>query len=124
MHLLDASAFLAYLLDEPGFERVEKVIHGEVGIISVNLTEVMFRLERFGYKKSMSEFLKGTNLEVFSYGIDDIQSTIDLLVPQKAGLSLADRVCLSFAKQHNIPVLTADRIWPTIDKTIMVEVIR
>jgi PIN domain nuclease of toxin-antitoxin system len=43
---------------------------------------------------------------------------------QPFGLSLADRACLALAKQRGLPVLTADRIWQTLDLGVAVVLIR
>ena len=43
---------------------------------------------------------------------------------KKIGLSLGDRACITLAKLKELPVLTADKIWDTLDLNIKIELIR
>ena len=45
-------------------------------------------------------------------------------VTRAAGLSLGDRACLALAKSQGGLVLTADRVWATLDIGVEIELIR
>jgi PIN domain nuclease of toxin-antitoxin system len=43
---------------------------------------------------------------------------------RSAGLSVGDRACLGLAKELDLPVVTADRMWASLDLGIEIELIR
>ena len=43
---------------------------------------------------------------------------------RQAGLSLGDRACLSLGLRLNVPVLTADRAWASLNLSLDIQVIR
>jgi ribonuclease VapC len=50
--VLDASALLAYLRDEPGIDEVGRALRQRAAISSVNWAEVLSKLVDFGYDAS------------------------------------------------------------------------
>jgi PIN domain nuclease of toxin-antitoxin system len=111
--VLDASAVLALLQDEPGVDAVEDAIDGGAIISAVNLSEVLTKLADAGAAPERAiELIGGLFVEVVPYGL---QTAIDGAVIRRAeprsGLSLGDRACLSLARARVLPVLTADHAW-------------
>jgi ribonuclease VapC len=124
MHaVLDASALLALLLDEPGAARVTALLD-DAAISAVNLSEVVGEYARRGI--SVSEIR--TMLSLFSIQVipfdDALAFGAGLLVPKtrSAGLSLGDRACLALAGQLRSTALTADRAWSRSARAVGVEI--
>lgn len=110
--VLDASALLAALLDEPGREQVEAVING-ARMSTVNLSEVVGHFARLGAAPAeIDELLADLPI---AYVPPDRNLAVDAgnirSMTDAAGLSLGDRMCLALARQSGWPVLTADRAW-------------
>lgn len=125
MRVLDSSAVLAWLQDEPGFERVDAVL-GESCISSINWSEVLQKT--LPYKpdaQATTAQFAALGVQIIPFDLAQAEQTA-LLYPftQAAGLSLGDRACLALAKTHDCPVLTADRAWQKITIGVTVEVIR
>lgn len=125
--LLDASALLAFLLEEPGLERVSAAMVVEGAFISsVNLAEVAARLSDLGNSEAtVAGMLRLPKLEVLTFG-GELAMTSAHLRPatRPLGLALGDRACLATALAAGLPVLTADRTWAQLDIGVAVEVIR
>jgi ribonuclease VapC len=130
--VLDASALLAVLLNEPGQERVRAVVDHSF-IHAINLTEVMARLLRMGVpldevRVSIDELHPRT--ERF-FGHSQIELCATLIAgTRNLGLSLGDCVCLAAAIESGAVAVTADRCWKELDgktfngDTLRVELIR
>jgi ribonuclease VapC len=117
-HVLDASAFLAYLHGEPGADVVSDAIADGTHLSSVNLAEVLGHFARLGANaKDLSEDLTargllGMAVRVESFTQADAIETARLRpLTRELGLSLADRACLALARRLGAPVLTADSAW-------------
>jgi ribonuclease VapC len=116
--VLDASALLAYLRDEPGAEVVSEAIAGGAAVSAVNLAEVLSRVADRGRDPAalvvrMTERgLLGGAIAVESFTTADAVETARLRpLTRKAGLSLGDRACLALARRLEAPALTADLAW-------------
>jgi ribonuclease VapC len=111
--VLDSSAILAHLLNEPGEDVVARATASDSAMSSVNLAEVMARLVRNGASpKNAGDVLAA--LPVTIHAFDEalaLQTGAMVAVTRKFGLSLGDRACLALARRENLPVLTADRAW-------------
>ncbi|WP_292259459.1 type II toxin-antitoxin system VapC family toxin [Brevundimonas sp.] len=120
-HVIDASAGLAYLLDEPGCERVRD--HLPSGRMSaVNLAEVVTTLVRMGADPMRAHYL---GCEIVPYDAEQADLAGRLwLRTSRFGLSLADRACLALAIKTGGPVLTGDRVWAALDVGVDVILIR
>ncbi|AFY31397.1 PIN domain-containing protein [Calothrix sp. PCC 7507] len=123
--VLDASAVLAYLQDEPGSEVVEVVLAESV-ISSVNWAEVVQKAIAAGVVvDGMGDDLEALGLETYPFTRDDAEVTGRIWQQTRQyGLSLGDRACLSLGLRLNIPVLTTDRVWRNLDLALDVRVIR
>jgi ribonuclease VapC len=121
--VLDASALLAALLDEPGKERVDAEIGGAL-MSTVNLAEVVGHFAKAGARREdVIEVLAGVPL---TYIAPDEALAVEAGMMRAAGeaygLSLGDRICLALAKQVRGTALTADRAWRDIGPQIGVDV--
>jgi PIN domain nuclease of toxin-antitoxin system len=129
--VLDASALLAYLQDEPGSDVVDAVLAEGAVINAVNYAEVLSRLSDRGdeptttHRRLERQGLTGGLLEVIPLLGEDAVTIARLRpVTRAQGLSLGDRACLATALRLERPVLTADRGWATIDVGVTVRLIR
>lgn len=123
--VLDASALLAALWQEPGSDAVYD--HLEEAVMStVNLAEVIGKLAMRNLSSAqIEEVLAACSFEVVPLS-DPLARKIGLLEPEtrKLGLSLADRACLALAMEFNAPALTADRAWLKLDLGVEIICIR
>lgn len=125
-YVLDASALLALLKQEPGSECVAEFITEGAAMNAVNLSEVVAKLSEAG----MTDKLIHEALDMLGLVIVDFDTKlayeVGLLRPftRQAGLSLGDRACLALAKQLHLPAVTTDRVWESLALDIAVRVIR
>jgi PIN domain nuclease of toxin-antitoxin system len=122
--VLDASAVLALLQDEPGSERVLESLPGAL-ICSVNLSEVVAKLTELGMPEPDIRLALSLGLEVVAFD-EALAYSAGALRPvtRSAGLSLGDRACLALARSRSLPALTTDRAWRDTGVDTVVEVIR
>ena len=119
--VLDASALLALLNDEPGAEIVKEALPQAV-ISTVNLAEVVGKLLGGGMPESqVIDGLEGLGLHQVSFDVQQAYASGFLRGSTRLhGLSLGDRACLSLAKRLGVPALTSDRAWSALDIGIQV----
>lgn len=123
--VLDASALLAYLQDEPGRDAVAAVLPRAV-MSTVNWTEVIGKTESAGLASadlfdSLATF--GLTLEPLSRVQAEIAGRL-VERTRPLGLSLADRACLAVAIERGDAAYTADRAWLRLRPDVQVEAIR
>ena len=123
--VLDASALLAYLQDEPGGERVRDVLADSV-MSSVNWAEVIGkardeRVDTRGLREDLASL--GLALEPFSAEQGEIAGRLKERTG-RLGLSLGDRACLALGSDRGETVYTADRAWLQLELGVDVEAIR
>lgn len=123
--VLDASALLALINEERGWQAVETVID-QAAISTVNLSEVIAKLAEVNTPEFLiQQTLNQLNLDVILF--DETQALIAGLLrpPTKAlGLSFGDRACLALAIHQNLPVLTTDQAWTRVALSVEVRVTR
>jgi PIN domain nuclease of toxin-antitoxin system len=126
--VLDASAVIAFLRDEPGADTVRALLEAAgtestAAVLSaVNLTEVVQELG-----SDLPALIDGPEpvIATIPFAIEHARAAAAMLPPTRsAGLGLADRACLALAKVTSLPVLTADRAWSEIDLDVEVVQIR
>jgi len=123
--VVDASALLAYLHDEPGGSAVAEVLDG-AWMSCVNWSEVLQKaLHRDVDIEGMEqEFIDiGLNFVPFTTHQAEIASLL-WQQTRKHGLSLVDRACLALSIDKNLPVLTADRAWRELNLDVKISVLR
>ena len=110
--VLDASAILALLNDEPGAAAVAAALEDAV-VSAVNLSEVVAKLQEVGMsREEADEALGGLGLEVQPFGEAAAWAAGTLRgTTRRAGLSLGDRACLALARELGVPAMTADAAW-------------
>jgi ribonuclease VapC len=124
--VLDASAILAMLNEEPGAEKITLELLSQATTSTVNLAEVQAKLVREG----------GDPEEVWALILDPLphvesftaeQAKIAGSLVQKTsalGLSLGDRACLALAIVLGAPVYTTDQPWKKLKVGIPIHLIR
>lgn len=124
--LLDASALLAYLQREPGFEAVREALREGAAISAANLAEVAGKLKARGKDpERIVRRLLAMGLEVLPFTLEEAleAGALDPLT-RPLGLSLGDRACLAAGKVRGLAVLTADRTWAGVVPGVDVVVVR
>ena len=123
--VLDSSALLALLQNEPGAAVVRPAVDGAV-ISSVNWSEVVQKsLARGAEVAGLLEGLEAAGLTVLPFDADDADLASRLWLETRSyGLSLGDRACLATGLRARSRVLTADRSWTALPLGVEVRSIR
>lgn len=126
MIVLDASAVIAWLRQEPGADQVDAALQNDAVISAVNFAEVLSQIgERGGDVRAAARDLRIEGLRVEPYGDEDAVITAELRMLTRAqGLSLGDRACLALAQRLDVPVLTADQQWANVSVGVTIQLIR
>jgi PIN domain nuclease of toxin-antitoxin system len=125
--VLDASALLALVRNEPGANRVQSFLAGDGALISaVNLAEVWTRLLDLGLgERDIAAGLSAPQPEVVPFDESLVVLTARLRSHTRhLGLSLGDRACLALALSRGLTAVTADRLWAQLNVGVTVEVVR
>lgn len=123
--VVDASAVLAILKGEPfGDFDPERLVHATIS--AVNFSEVAERLHSGGTGPDDVDRLTGLlSLNVVAFDEAQARAAARLRAATRpAGLSLADRACLALGLQRGEAVVTADRVWATLDIGVEIILIR
>jgi ribonuclease VapC len=123
--VLDSSAVLAILWNEPGNELVLERLDGAI-ISAVNHAEVLTKIaDRSADGKRASTLLASLAVEVIVFDAAQAEAVGALRTKTKhLGLSLGDRACLALAMKKGLPVLTADKAWAELSLSIDVQLMR
>ena len=123
--VLDASAVLAMLWNEPGAERVSEVFAG-AKISAVNVAELTAKLvDRGAADHHAVGILESLSLNVIPFDKEQaIASGLLRRATRGLGLSLGDRACLTLARREGATALTIDRGWTRLEIGGVVEGIR
>ncbi len=126
MTVLDASAVLALVHDEPGADRVADALAGSV-LSSVNLAEVVGKLVDADLDATQLQTLlltAGVTIEPFLASDGELAGALRG-IPGGRSLSLGDRCCLALTARSDPPeVLTGDRIWTELNLPVRVLLFR
>jgi ribonuclease VapC len=106
--VLDASALIAFLRNEPGAERIAEVLSLSC-ISAVNLAETLGKMVHYG-KPLEAILYQVERLRIPVIGFDEEQAKLSASlwhVTRSVGMSLDDRACLALALKTSLPALTA-----------------
>lgn len=126
MTVLDASAVLALVHDEPGADEVAKALPGAI-LGAVNLAEVVGKLVDADVEaQQLRMLLVSAGVSIEPFGADDAELAGALRsVAGGRALSLGDRCCLALAVRSDpAEVLTGDRVWARLDLPVRVVLFR
>ncbi|MEF3168219.1 MAG: type II toxin-antitoxin system VapC family toxin [Deltaproteobacteria bacterium] len=125
--ILDASAVLAWLWQEPGGQEMDEILSAGGCLMStVNAAEVLTKALELGLPPDHATvLLDSLDVEIVAH---DRQQAVEaaLLRPitRHLGLSLGDRACLALARSLSAPAVTADRAWLSLDAGVEIQCIR
>jgi len=125
-YVLDASALLALLHQEPGSDKVVQAIEDGAAISTVNLSEVASKLNDLGVPEAVIEdAINALELTIVDFNVE-LAYKVGILRPltRHVGLSLGDRACLALAQHLDLSALTTDHTWADLSLGITVQVIR
>lgn len=124
--VLDASALLAILNDEPGAEKLTPQLLQAATISTVNLAEVQGKLVTRGIDPDSAwEAALSPIREAEPFTAEQARIVGSLIAQTGVlGLSLGDRACLALAIVLKAPVYTADRLWKNLRLGIRIHVVR
>lgn len=123
--VLDSSAVLAWLRNEPGATVVHPLL--PVSIMSAaNWSEIWQKMHQHGADAGRATSrLRTLGVRVEPLTEADAVTAASLWTRTRvAGLSLADRCCLALAARLDLTTVTADTAWAGLDIDIPVRIIR
>lgn len=123
--VLDASALLAVLHEEPGWKNVEPLLE-TAAITAVNWSEVVQKSIARGVRvDGLREDMVALGLDIVPFTADDAEIAADLWrKTHRRGLSLGDRSCIALGIRLGLPVVTADKAWKGFGAGIEIRLIR
>lgn len=105
--VLDASAVLALLQEEPGADQLEGLLDGAL-MSCVNLAEVLQKAEQHRVETEGLEFdLEALGIEFRDFDLPMARATAEAW-STGTGLSLGDRACLALAQRVSGTAVTTD----------------
>jgi PIN domain nuclease of toxin-antitoxin system len=125
--VLDASAALALILNEPGGNRVMALIQAQqipIAMSSANWCETLTRLQRDSPimdAKKLASMLPGVEVVPFSRAEAELAAE---LAKRSGALSLGDRACLALAITRKARAWTTDKMWSSLKLPVRVEFLR
>jgi ribonuclease VapC len=124
--VLDASALLALLNQEPGSETLTPELLSSAAISTVNLAEVHSKLVARGLPPDDAwEAALSPIREAVPFTAEHARLVGDLVAQTRPlGLSLGDRACLALGLALKAPVYTANRSWKKLKLATRIHVIR
>lgn len=123
--VLDSSAILAWLRNEPGADVVHPLLPTAV-MCAANWSETCQKLIQHGADapRAISR-LSALGVRVEPLTASDAVTAASLWGSTRtAGLSLGDRCCLALAGRLGLSAVTADTAWTGLDLDVTVQVIR
>lgn len=121
--VLDASALLAWLQQEPGGTKVKEMLDGGI-VTAANWSEVLQKVRRHGGDPNeVGLLLRALGLDVADVTRIDGERAAALWSRENS-LSLGDRLCLAVAHRLGRPAVTAESRWTAADVGIDVQLIR
>lgn len=129
--VLDASALLAYLHEEPGADVVADALAESARMSTANFAETLSKLADAGRVPSevadelADRGILGGLLVLEPVTGDDALTIADIRATTgRRDISLGDRACLALALRLGLPVLTSDGSWADLGLDVAVQPIR
>jgi len=123
--VLDASAILALIQEEPGAEIIKPLLK-QAMMSTVNIAETLTSLQKadIGPEEGI-EYMSLLVNEIVDFDLDQAVE-VALFYPKTKhkGLSLGDRACLALGKKYRATIYTADKAWKEIDPELNIQLIR
>ncbi len=120
MNVMDASALLAFLKNEPGAGAVENGLLGGACCSSVNWSETAQKIRAGGGDWVLSaSALKAYSISIEPATVEDAERAA-VRWNRLDGLSLGGRFCLALGDRLDATVWTADRAWAGIDRVRLI----
>jgi PIN domain nuclease of toxin-antitoxin system len=123
--ILDASALLALIQEEPGSDVIKPLLKHSV-MSTVNVAETLTALQKVNILPE--EGIESISLlinEIVDFDVDQAKEAADLYPKVKhKGLSLGDRACLALGLKYKAEVYTADKVWKDIHPELDIRLIR
>jgi ribonuclease VapC len=111
VNVLDASAVIAWLHREQGWQMVEPLLTDGV-VSAANWSEVLVESRRRGSDPdAVARLLRALGVSVEPVTEVDAVDAAWLWSPEPPDLALADRLCLALAARLGVTAVTADREW-------------
>jgi ribonuclease VapC len=124
--VLDTSAILALIFEEPGREVVAELLNDASALSTVNLAEAHTKLIQRGTPPDQAwSGIVSLGCEFSPFSSKHARIAAELIATTRPyGLSLGDRACLALGIERNATVYTTDRNWKKLSLGIEIEVIR
>jgi ribonuclease VapC len=126
--VLDSSALLAILHEEPGAEIFMRQFDllENASMSTVNVAEAHGKLVGLGIDSEDAwEAVTAPIPEIIDFDAEQAKIAGDLLPQTRSvGLSLGDRACLALGIALKAPIYTADRAWNKLSVGVLIHVIR
>lgn len=126
--LLDASALIAWVFDEPGGRVIEAILEsGEAATTPLAIAETLTTCRRKGLQMEdaeLQELLASFGLHSEPVIADDAEAIVANIAlsdafrrsdPKAGSLSIADATCLAVAKRLGVPAVVSDMYWDNLD---------
>ena len=125
--VIDASALLAVLNNEPGGSAVVPLLGG-AAMSTVNWSEVAQKALHHGVTTRPNDLrsdIEALGVEFHAFSSSQAEAAAVLWAStRRAGLSLGDRACLALAIELGVTAVTADTMWDGLSLPVAVRVIR
>jgi len=123
--VLDSSAVVSLILQEPGFGEVFAHLDGAC-MSTVNHAETIGVLCRGGMPSEVAAaIVDALRIDLVPFSADHAHGVgVMHVIDGLRFLSLGDRACLTLARELGASVVTADRAWADIDLDVGVVLIR
>ena len=115
-YVLDASALIALINKEPGGEKVVKILPRCI-MSAINLSESAAVLSSISMPyENIKNILAELVREIIPFDAEQAFETAFLRdLTKNIGLSLGDRACIALGRLKKLPVITADKVWTSIN---------
>ena len=125
IHVLDSSAILCVVFNEPGIEAVKPTLNGAL-MSAANLAEVIAKLQDKGMPDDIvDEIIAGFKLTIADFDEELARVAGKMRNATRAkGLSLGDRACLALAQSRNAIAVTTDQAWKDTEHGVRILLVR